>query len=214
MKHHAPTRGPGSPTYGKLKTASLPSEVHRIWLTRECELDPCPSMPDDVLEDDPREREEDMQAGALLWKLAAESLTAREFQALTFRVRMDMTLDEVGLAMRVTRERARQIEQKALRKLKHPERLASVGMSRGLWNRGRPAPWERDRCRGAEWHHLPEWMDAEGVQRVYPPPKDFVGVPDAVLLAQLKQNCGGAYYFSDNDRWRGAHPSHYGVEVA
>jgi RNA polymerase primary sigma factor len=54
------------------------------------------------------------------------SLTAREERVLRMRfgisMNSDHTLEEVGLQFSVTRERIRQIEAKALRKLKHPSR--------------------------------------------------------------------------------------------
>jgi RNA polymerase primary sigma factor len=53
-------------------------------------------------------------------------LTAREERVLRMRfgigMNTDHTLEEVGLQFSVTRERIRQIEAKALRKLKHPSR--------------------------------------------------------------------------------------------
>jgi RNA polymerase primary sigma factor len=53
-------------------------------------------------------------------------LTAREERVLRMRfgigMNADHTLEEVGLQFSVTRERIRQIEAKALRKLKHPSR--------------------------------------------------------------------------------------------
>jgi len=42
--------------------------------------------------------------------------------ALRHRMNTDHTLEEVGQQFSVTRERIRQIEAKALRKLKHPSR--------------------------------------------------------------------------------------------
>ena len=55
-----------------------------------------------------------------------ESLTARESKVLRMRfgigMNTDHTLEEVGKQFDVTRERIRQIEAKALRKLKHPSR--------------------------------------------------------------------------------------------
>ena len=54
------------------------------------------------------------------------SLTPREAKVLRMRfgvgMNTDHTLEEVGLQFSVTRERIRQIEAKALRKLKHPSR--------------------------------------------------------------------------------------------
>ena len=59
-------------------------------------------------------------------QLVLESLTAREAKVLRMRFGIDMntdhTLEEVGKQFDVTRERIRQIEAKALRKLRHPSR--------------------------------------------------------------------------------------------
>jgi len=57
---------------------------------------------------------------------AMESLTDRERKILILRFGLEdgqpKTLEEVGRIFRVTRERIRQIEAKALRKLRHPSR--------------------------------------------------------------------------------------------
>jgi len=57
---------------------------------------------------------------------AMESLTDRETKILTLRFGLEdgapKTLEEVGALFRVTRERIRQIESKALKKLRHPSR--------------------------------------------------------------------------------------------
>jgi hypothetical protein len=45
------------------------------------------------------------------------------------------TLEEVGQQFKVTRERIRQIEAKALRKMRHPTRIRS-----GSWQLGSPLP--------------------------------------------------------------------------
>jgi RNA polymerase primary sigma factor len=59
-----------------------------------------------------------------------EGLTARESKVLRMRFGIDMntdhTLEEVGKQFDVTRERIRQIEAKALRKLRHPSRSESM----------------------------------------------------------------------------------------
>jgi len=58
--------------------------------------------------------------------MVLENLTAREAKVLRMRFGIDMntdhTLEEVGKQFDVTRERIRQIEAKALRKLRHPSR--------------------------------------------------------------------------------------------
>jgi len=58
------------------------------------------------------------------------SLTAREERVLRMRFGIGMngdhTLEQVGLQFSVTRERIRQIEAKALRKLKHPSRSRTL----------------------------------------------------------------------------------------
>ena len=54
------------------------------------------------------------------------TLTEREQKVLRLRFGLDdgrpKTLEEVGQAFNITRERIRQIEAKALRKLRHPTR--------------------------------------------------------------------------------------------
>jgi RNA polymerase primary sigma factor len=59
-----------------------------------------------------------------------ESLTARESKVLRMRfgigMNTDHTLEEVGKQFDVTRERIRQIEAKALRKLRHPTRSSHL----------------------------------------------------------------------------------------
>jgi DNA-directed RNA polymerase sigma subunit (sigma70/sigma32) len=48
--------------------------------------------------------------------------TTRVLASLTHGMNTDHTLDKVGQQFSLTRERIRQIEAKALRKLKHPSR--------------------------------------------------------------------------------------------
>ena len=58
------------------------------------------------------------------------SLTPREERILRMRfgigTKSDHTLEQVGQVFSVTRERIRQIEAKALRKLKHPSRARAL----------------------------------------------------------------------------------------
>ncbi|MCX6577903.1 MAG: RNA polymerase sigma factor RpoD [Candidatus Aminicenantes bacterium] len=75
-----------------------------------------PSPPDTVIHINLREQIEE----------ALKSLTEREAKVLKMRFGLgdgnERTLEEVGQQFKVTRERIRQIEAKALRKLKHPSR--------------------------------------------------------------------------------------------
>jgi DNA-binding CsgD family transcriptional regulator len=69
------------------------------------------------------------------------SLTPREERVLRMRfgigMNTDHTLEEVGQQFSVTRERIRQIEAKALRKLKHPSRSRKLRSFLDQW-RGSP----------------------------------------------------------------------------
>ena len=77
--------------------------------------------------------------GALMRERLAsvlDSLTAREREVVDYRFGLSdgygRTLEEVGRFFNVTRERVRQIEAKALRKLRHPSRIR---MLREYWAR-------------------------------------------------------------------------------
>ena len=83
-----------------------------------------------------------------------DGLTAREAKVLRMRFGIDMTsdhtLEEVGRQLDVTRERIRQIESKAIRKLKHPSRADKlrtyVEALSGLAGHGREPSLGAHRC--------------------------------------------------------------------
>jgi len=87
----------------------------------------------DFIEDKSADNPADMAAIVLLKdkiKDVLESLTERERQVLEQRFGLvdgySRTLEEVGKQFKVTRERIRQIEAKALRKMRHPTRLRQL----------------------------------------------------------------------------------------
>lgn len=87
----------------------------------------------DFIEDKAAENPYDIAANALLREKILDvlkSLTDREREVLTFRFGLNdgvsHTLEEVGKIFNVTRERIRQIEAKALRKMRHPTRLRQL----------------------------------------------------------------------------------------
>ncbi len=73
----------------------------------------------------------DNELKKILYK-ALDTLNERERKVLEYRFGLidgwEYTLEEIGLKYKVTRERVRQIEAKALRKLRHPERLKIIGL--------------------------------------------------------------------------------------
>jgi RNA polymerase primary sigma factor len=87
----------------------------------------------DFIEDKGAENPSDMAAIVLLKEKirdVLETLTERERQVLEQRFGLvdgySRTLEEVGRQFRVTRERIRQIEAKALRKMRHPTRIRQL----------------------------------------------------------------------------------------
>ncbi len=87
----------------------------------------------DFIEDKAAENPSEMTAFSLLREKIGdvlETLTSREQEVLTLRFGLvdgyPRTLEEVGRQFKVTRERIRQIEAKALRKMRHPTRIRKL----------------------------------------------------------------------------------------
>jgi len=87
----------------------------------------------DFIEDKSAENPSDMTSYSLLKERLTEvldTLTERERKVLELRFGLvdgySRTLEEVGKQFKVTRERIRQIEAKALRKMRHPTRLRQL----------------------------------------------------------------------------------------
>ena len=56
------------------------------------------------------------------WDFIMQTLTPREEAVINYHWKDGLTLEEIGIKLNVTRERARQIEVKALARLRHPAR--------------------------------------------------------------------------------------------
>ena len=104
--------------YGTLSEA--PYELRRAYYylnyKDDSDMPPLPVIEPDPIQDyDPNEEPHEMMG----WMLGAVSkLTRREQLIIAMRFLHDMTLEECGVHMDVTRERIRQIEAKALRRIR------------------------------------------------------------------------------------------------
>jgi len=135
--------GKASPYYGQLMTATLPSEVKKIWYSRDDEM---PELPRHrwswELQDDMRL----VEAKDLLFKILAEApLTDREMLAVKLIAHEECTLEEAGEELDCTKERVRQIYMKAMRKLRrHQATITGVHV------------WEVD-CEVTTWNYWRRW---------------------------------------------------------
>lgn len=135
--------GFASPFYGQLNTANNPSEVNRIWYSRDDELEPLPAWrwSFDYVTD-----LEQVEQRELLGKiLEAANLDERYSLVLQRLVLEDCTLEDVGKELGVTRERVRQMEAKVLRRLRHVQQQFT-GVSRLDLIRAEVTTW-----RGWKW---------------------------------------------------------------
>ena len=112
----------------------------------------------DFIEDKGAENPYDMTAYSLLREKlmdVLDSLTPRERKVLTLRFGLQdgysRTLEEVGKQFNVTRERIRQIEAKALRKMRHPTRIRQL---HGFFE-------AEDNAKGPGFDHFKKTKDAE-----------------------------------------------------
>ena len=103
--------------YGTL--AEAPYELRKAYYyfnyKNDEDMPPLPVVEPEPIQDyDPDDGDERMH-----WVLyAVQQLTRREQQVIAMRFLRDMTLEECGVCMDVTRERIRQIEARALRRIK------------------------------------------------------------------------------------------------
>ena len=85
---------------------------------------------------------------AVVVNTVLDRLTFRERQILNMRYKQDMTLEEVAVVHNVSRERVRQMEAKAIRKLREPKRGAELRTLLDSFNGNKKEPrkiiWEHD----------------------------------------------------------------------
>jgi len=117
------------PTHGELQSKKSP-EVYTIWRSRNIEPEPCERF--GLLSDYIGIIDDDMDYASRFWCLL-ETLTRREALVLILRYEHGYTLEDTGAALEVTRERIRQIEAKAMRKLRHPSRMDTLGQIPDRW---------------------------------------------------------------------------------
>lgn len=117
--------------YGTLANASyeLKQAYYYFGYLKDSDLPELPVWEPEPVEVDPEEAATAQELARAIREML-DSLTPREAKVLRMRFGIDtagdLTLDEIGQVFDVTRERIRQIEAKALRKLKHPYRRDSL----------------------------------------------------------------------------------------
>jgi RNA polymerase primary sigma factor len=89
------------------------------------EVDYLLGQPSSMMLPNPADEYQKKQASEVL-KNVVGTLTEREQQVLSMHHEQEMTLDEIGDAFGISRERIRQIEARALRKLRHPDKAKKI----------------------------------------------------------------------------------------
>ena len=136
-------------------------DVGKIWRSRHEELkqevfDRLPSWMA------PEEKDRDTQIDLKrLMPKALEKLTKREQMVLVCLHLHDRTLEEIGRwCFDVSKERIRQIEAKAIRRLKHPSRSADLRSLLDVYLvRTRKQEEEREATRKANMEFLDQWYE-------------------------------------------------------
>lgn len=126
-------------------------DVGRLWRSRN---DEPKSQEFDKLPPWMHEEPEDIDAAIDLPRIfppILDTLSPKEKKVVLFRFWLDMTLDDCGDVLEVTRERIRQIEAKAIRKMLHPTRCAMMGQhERKAYVRKEEALREAERLKDEE----------------------------------------------------------------
>jgi len=142
--------GFASPYYGKLMTAQLPSEVKRIWYSRDDEL---PELPRHRWSFELQSDMEQVEQRELVVKLLETiCFTDREDLVVQMLVMDGATLEEAGQELGVTKERIRQIYMKAMRKARTRQKSVTGAQL-----------WHMD-CEVTTWRHY-SWEQQQNRRR-------------------------------------------------
>jgi RNA polymerase sigma factor (sigma-70 family) len=131
--------GKSSPYYGQLMTKNLPSEIKKLWYSRNEELEPLPSWRWSFEMESNLDHVEERDF--LTKILAVKPLLEREEKVIWLVLIEEQTFKDVGLQLGVTQERVRQIYLKAIRKLRTGQKeitgitLWSMDCEVTTWNR-------------------------------------------------------------------------------
>lgn len=160
-RQHGSTYKGHTVPYGTLVNASY--ELKRVYYThgylRDEDIPELPCPPCDYQEwVDPEEELHKKEMVNVVGEIL-EGLTPRESKVLCLRfgigLAQDYTLEEIGTRFDVTRERIRQIESKALRKMKHPSRLDVLRQFLGAYESTAQKEAEAKKLR-AQWQRARE----------------------------------------------------------
>ena len=147
--------------YGTLADAS--NELKKVYYTHGYLRDEdMPELPQPLTEDrtcvTPEEELHKKEMIRVVGEML-EGLTPREAKVLYLRfgigLTQDYTLEEIGIRFDVTRERIRQIESKALRKMKHPQRSDVLRQLLGVYEPTAQKEAEAKKLR-AQWQKARE----------------------------------------------------------
>jgi len=137
-------------------------DVGRLWRSRN---DEPKSQEFDKLPPWMHEEPEDIDAAIDLPRIfppILDTLSPKEKKVVLFRFWLDMTLDDCGDVLEVTRERIRQIEAKAIRKMLHPSRSSMMGQyerrpfMRDVWEEANKRKEEKDQFWALELEQVVE----------------------------------------------------------
>lgn len=160
-RQHGSTYKGHTVPYGTFVGAS--DELKKVYYThgylRDEDLPEMPCPPRDYQEwVDPEEELHKKEMIRVVGEIL-EGLTPREAKVLYLRfgigLTQDYTLEEVGTRFDVTRERIRQIESKALRKMKHPQRSDVLRQLLGVYESTAQKEAEAKKLR-AQWQRARE----------------------------------------------------------